>query len=106
MRDELIPVLLAEELEEGAGLTLRQLCQACDMPAEWVMELVAEGVLEPVGRGPAVWRFPASSLRRARIVRHLQRDLDVNLAGAALALEMLDEIERLRELLRRYRCEF
>ncbi len=106
MRDELIPVLLAEELEEGAGLTLRQLSRACDMPAEWVMELVAEGVLEPVGRGPAVWRFPSSSLRRARIVRHLQRDLDVNLAGAALALEMLDEIERLRELLRRYRCEF
>jgi chaperone modulatory protein CbpM len=32
---------------------------------------------------------------------HLQRDLGVNLAGAALALELLDRIEHLRAQLRR-----
>jgi chaperone modulatory protein CbpM len=32
---------------------------------------------------------------------HLQRDLGLNLAGAALALELLDQIENLRAQLRR-----
>ena len=37
-----------------------------------------------------------------RLVRalNLQRDLDINPAGAALALELLDEIDHLRERLR------
>ena len=30
----------------------------------------------------------------------LQRDLDLNLAGTALALDLLDELEQLRERLR------
>ena len=41
------------------------------------------------------WRFSASCLRRARIAQRLECDLGVNLAGAALALELLDEVERL-----------
>ncbi len=89
-------------LDEGCSLTLADLSRACASHAEWVIELVEEGILEPQGREMTRWRFSGPQLRRAQMVRHLQDDLGVNLAGAALALELIEEIERLRSRLRRY----
>ncbi len=53
-----------------------------------------------LGREPAHWRFGGASLHRAHAALRLQRDLEINLAGVALALELLDEIESLRMRLR------
>lgn len=39
------------------------------------------GVLEPLGREPALWRFGGASLHHARMALRLQRDLDIDLAG-------------------------
>jgi chaperone modulatory protein CbpM len=87
-------------LEEQTRLTLADLCRACDVHAERIVELVDFGVLEPQGREPARWIFGGASLHRARAALRLQRDLDIDLAGAALALELLDEIDSLRTRLR------
>ena len=81
-------------LEEQTGLTLADLCRACAVHDEQIIALVDAGVLEPQGREPARWRFGGASLHRARMALRLQRDLDIDLAGAALALELLDEIDR------------
>ncbi|MGH8614693.1 MAG: chaperone modulator CbpM [Gammaproteobacteria bacterium] len=64
------------------------------------MELLGKGLIEPTRPEPRQWRFAGRSLRRAGIALRLERNLGVNLAGAALALEPLDEIERLRARLR------
>jgi chaperone modulatory protein CbpM len=87
-------------LEEQTQLTLVDLCGACAVHAERIIELVDAGVLEPAGREPAHWRFGGASLYRAHAALRLQRDLEINLAGVALALELLDEIESLRMRLR------
>ena len=87
-------------LEEQTRLTLADLCRACAVHAERIIELVDAGVLEPQGREPARWIFGGASLHRARAALRLQRDLDIDLAGAALALELLDEIDTLRTRLR------
>jgi chaperone modulatory protein CbpM len=87
-------------LEEQTQLTLADLCRACAVHAERIIELVDAGVLEPLGREPALWRFGGASLYRARRALRLQRDIGIDLAGAALALELLDEIESLRARLR------
>ncbi|HEB87225.1 MAG TPA: hypothetical protein ENI68_09475, partial [Gammaproteobacteria bacterium] len=42
------------------------------------------------------WCFSGPSLRRARIAVHLQQDLGVNLVGAALVLDLMEELESLR----------
>lgn len=86
-------------IEESVEISTGELCQACTVRREWLIELVEEGVLEPHGAAPEQWRFPAESLRRALIVRRLQRDLGLNLAGAALALELLEENEAIRSRL-------
>ena len=89
-------------LDERYELTVTEICRACSGTREWVTELVAEGVLEPLGKETGELRFPGTSLTRARTAMHLQRDLGLNLAGVALALDMLDEIDNLRARLRRF----
>ncbi|MCH8072043.1 MAG: MerR family transcriptional regulator [Proteobacteria bacterium] len=83
-------------LDEGIDLSLNDLSRACSSSIEWVIELVDEGVLEPIGHEQAGWRFPGTSLQKARVALRLQQDLGINLAGVALALDMLDEIDTLR----------
>jgi len=87
-------------LEEQTELTLADVCRACAVRAEFIVELVDEGVLAPQGREPHRWRFSGVHLRRATVALRLQRDLGINLAGAALALQLLDEVEALRARLR------
>jgi chaperone modulatory protein CbpM len=87
-------------LEEQTQLTLADLCRACVVPEQRIVELVEFGALEPAGHDPAHWFFSGASLHRARTALRLQRDLDMDIAGAALALELLDEIESLRSRLR------
>jgi chaperone modulatory protein CbpM len=86
-------------LDDSAEFTLREVCRACAMHAEWIETLVQEGVLEPRGTDVVTWRFTGAQLTSARRISRLQRDLGINLAGAALVLELLAEIEALRERL-------
>jgi chaperone modulatory protein CbpM len=82
-------------LEEEIHLSLRELCDACAVHAEFITELVEEGVIEPSGFDKSHWCFSGISLHRIRAAKHLQRDLGINLAGVALALDLLDEMQRL-----------
>ncbi|MEM9108287.1 MAG: chaperone modulator CbpM [Pseudomonadota bacterium] len=84
-------------------VSLAELCRSCGVRAEWVVELVEEGILEPEGNVPARWRFSAISITRVRTAWHLQRDLGVNKAGIAIALNLMDEREQLNHLVRRLR---
>lgn len=88
-------------VEESVELTLVELCQACGAKEQHVLLLVFEGVLEPVGASPPDWRFGGESLRRARLALRLSADLEINPAGVALALDLLDEIAALRARLQR-----
>jgi chaperone modulatory protein CbpM len=94
--DSMLPQLSGMILEEQTGLTLADVCRACSVQAEYIIELVEEGVLAPAGCEPVSWRFTGVHMHRATVSLRLQRDLGVNLAGIALALQLLDEIESLR----------
>jgi chaperone modulatory protein CbpM len=85
-------------LEETDLVTLTDLCRSCMVKTETITLLVDEGILDPVGDRVERWRFSVGSLRRVKTAVHLQRDLGVNLAGAALALDLLDRIAELERL--------
>ena len=84
--------LTGEVMEESDLVSLADLCRSCTVETNTITTLVAEGILDPTGEDIEHWRFTIGSLRRVKTVIHLQRDLGVNLAGAALALELLDRI--------------
>lgn len=83
-------------LEEQTELTLADISRTCSVHAEYIIELVDEGVLAPLGREPILWRFTGGHMQRVTVALRLQRDLGINLAGVALVLQLLDEIEVLR----------
>ncbi len=87
-------------LEEQSELTLADISRSCAVHAEYIIELVDEGVLAPVGSGPVLWRFTGGHTHRVIVAMHLQRDLGINLSGVALVLQLLDEVKELRSRLR------
>jgi len=92
-------------LDDRVSFSLGELCRQCGISAETIIEMVDEGVLEPLDGEPGSWRFAGTALRRAQTALRLREDLRVNLAGAALALELMDELEILRRRLRRLESE-
>jgi chaperone modulatory protein CbpM len=95
-------LLTGNVLDEDVELSLAELCRICQVPAERVHELVDEGIVDPLGRDQRRWRFRGVSVRRVRCALRLEHDLGVNFAGAALALDLLEELEALRARLHRY----
>jgi len=95
-------------LDEEAELSLDELCYACATSTQWIITLVEVGVLDPINyqqtpvEQQTLWKFSAYSLKRARTAMRLQRDLGINEAGIALALDLLEEIETLETTLNRY----
>lgn len=89
-------VLIGQVFGENDVITIADLCRCCMVETETVTMLVSEGILDPLNGDAGQWRFHVGSIRRVRTAVHLQRDLGVNLAGAALALELLDQIAELK----------
>ena len=104
MATQSLSVLTGVVLDEATLVTFTELCQTCDVGADVIAEMVDLGILDPAGGGPGDWCFGGVSLRRAATAVRLQRDLGVNLAGAALALELLERIDRLEARLRALRA--
>jgi chaperone modulatory protein CbpM len=88
-------------LDEHTVVSITELTQVCGVSIEQVQLMVGEGMLQPRNDvQPEQWRFTGVEVRRARRAVRLQRDLDLNLPGTALALELIEELEHLRRRVR------
>jgi chaperone modulatory protein CbpM len=85
--------------DETARLSLRELSRICSVDERHIVEFVEEGVLNVI-EVRSEWHFSGDALRRARLAVRLERDLELNLAGVALAVELIEEIEQLRRQLK------
>ncbi len=95
--DEPIP---GQAIGSDSVITLAELCRVFEIHADDVIELVEYGVVEPfAGQYPSQWRFPGYALVRVRRALRLRRDLAVDPAGAALALDLIEEVQALRRRL-------
>lgn len=102
MTDKPVPDGPAEILQSTTICSLDEVCEACNVEAAWVAELVEHGVIEPVDQSGASWRFSSLTLVRVAKAKRLERDFSLNTPGTALALELLDEIEDLRARLKAF----
>jgi chaperone modulatory protein CbpM len=92
-------VISSEIIDSSAMYTLEELCRFCNVKAEWIVELVEHGVVEPVGQTRPDWKFASFSVVRVAKAKRLGRDLDLSPSGLALVLELLDEMDKLRSRL-------
>ncbi len=77
-------------------LTLTELAHQVSLPEATLTEIVELGIIEPqvVDHG---WRFDETVILVVSRARRLHRDLGIDWGGVALALELLDEIDNLRQ---------
>jgi len=90
------PTLQGTLIDESTLLSIDDLCRICAIERSHVVAFVEEGVLEIAAIDLPEWHFRGGALRRARMAVRLERDLELNLIGVALALDLMDEIESLR----------
>jgi chaperone modulatory protein CbpM len=86
-------------VEHDVHMTIVELAQATQTPEDLIMAWVSEGVLSPAGASPQDWRFSGNSLQRAKTAARLMHDLELNLPGVALTLNLLEELDQLRSQL-------
>lgn len=87
-------------LNEETICTLGDLCRLCGVHPELIHEMIEEGILTPEGFSPREWRFTFLAIKRVQTTIRLQNDLRVNLPGCALVLDLLEELEALRQIAR------
>lgn len=78
-------------------LTLEECCQRADLPAGSIIEIVEYGIVEPTGSTPPQWRFNALQLSRLRRANRLRRELELDWQAVALVLDLLGEVEQLKD---------
>lgn len=89
-RQDIAIETLAEEL------TLLEFIACTQLARERLAEFVEAGLLDPIGGGVERWRFANRDVRRVRAAQRLIADLGVNLSGAALILDLIEERDALQ----------
>jgi DNA-binding transcriptional MerR regulator len=82
-------------------LTTAELAAATGIRPALLARLVRLGLVEPVA--PGAGEFVASTVSRLRRMLRLRADLGVNLAGAAIIVDLLERLERIEAELDRLR---
>jgi chaperone modulatory protein CbpM len=100
MADKQQTSVSAEIVNETTTCSVEELCRACGADANWIAMIVEHGVIEPISGDQTTWKFTTISAVRAAKARRLERDLDLNVPGIAVVLDLLDEIERLKARLK------
>jgi chaperone modulatory protein CbpM len=75
--------------------SVREFCRACGVERSLLLTMLDEGVIEPLPNRSDL-EFHGEALIRARRALRLVDDLGVNWPGAALALDLLDELDLLQ----------
>ena len=81
--------------------TIETVAQLAQVPRRLIVLYYKLGLVSPV-RDPASsgWCFDDETIRIVRRIEYLRSACGVNLTGIKLILELIDEVERLREELR------
>lgn len=77
-------------------LDMRTLCQEANIRADWVIEIVEHGIVQPSGRTPEDWLFDDRAPVTLKRAVKLHQELELEWEGVALALELLEEVQHLR----------
>ena len=88
--------LRAEFVAEDDWLRIDEVCMRLSVGQQWIIELVELGALDPRGGDrPDAWMFSRRELPRVIAMTRLVSDLGVNLTGAAIIVELVEERRRL-----------
>lgn len=79
-------------------MSLDELVSACGQERQWIIELIEENIIEY--DVPEREQFTGYQLTIVRRATRLSRDFEASVPAIGLILELLDEVEQLRQLKR------
>lgn len=98
MNDETV-VYTVEVVSFSARYTLQEMCETCQLAESVVKEFIDYDVI--FADGPAGVDFTQKQLDRLMKAFRLRRDLEINIPGVALIIELLDSNQRLEQQIKR-----
>ena len=90
-----ISVISVTIIDQDNSLTFNEICRAIHIDHDLMIQLIEYHIIQPRGSSKNNWQFDDVCLKRARLARNFYYDLEINLAGIGLLLDMLDRIETL-----------
>ena len=85
-------IIIESGAEPDFYLSITELTHSSNVSPEFLEELISLGIIDPVG--PAM-QFDSKALQRTRKAFRLHHDLEVNLAGVAVILDLLEQLDAL-----------
>lgn len=88
--------LIGVLVEDHMTLSVTEICDKYRIPQELLQEMLEQGLFSSQGEVETEMKFDQKAIRRLTVACRLHYDLGVNLPGAALALDLLEELDDLR----------
>ncbi len=76
--------------------TTKAICLYHGISNEILNDMVSWGIATPAGSTPEKWLFSDDDYKRIGCASRFSKDLDINVPGAAMALDLLDELSKVR----------
>lgn len=85
-----------EILDSCHSFSQSEVARLCDVTITELYELVEEQIVVPVNPGAAELEFPPDCIVRVKRICRIREDLALDAHAAAIVLDLLDEVYRLR----------
>lgn len=87
-------------IDDDATLTFVDVCQKYDLTEPWLRDLLEQGIFSHIDTAVIPMKqlnFDPLMVKRVLSARRLEQDLGINVPGVLLALELLDELDAIRD---------
>lgn len=99
-------VLVGMLIEDTSYFSFQEVCERYHIPKELLAEMIEYGLFSPQSAPVEQYYLSPRDLKRLESAFRLHRDLEVNLPGVALALDLLEQLEEMRSELEIMRKHF
>jgi chaperone modulatory protein CbpM len=89
-------LLIGVLIEETTSISFVEVCDKYNIPEELLMEMAEQGLFPTQTIEMRQMTLDQKALRRIESAFRLHRDLGINLPGVALAMDLLDEMDKMR----------
>lgn len=83
-------------MDENTTISFVEVCEKFDISEELLQELIEYGLYEPSEIHVKKVLFDVKKINRIQSACRLQKDLGINTPGVVLVLELLDQIEQIK----------
>lgn len=90
-------ILASESINKGYSLL--QICRSCHTDPEFVISVVNQDIVHPIGNLPIRWRFDRQQLDLIQTILMLKHRYEMNLRGIQYVLNLLEVNRVLRNKL-------